>query len=98
MAEATFRQAWEEALYGPAGFYRVERPAAHFRTSVHASPLFAQAIGRLARELGFTEITDLGAGEGELGHVLRADGFAVRDVELDDELPDRLTGLVIANE
>jgi len=95
---ATFREAWQEALYGPGGFYRVERPAAHFRTSVHASPLFARAIARLARDLGFSEITDIGAGEGELGDALRAEGLAVRDIELDDELPDRLTGLVIANE
>ena len=48
----TFRDAWQQALYGPDGFYRRERPAAHFRTSVHASPLFGQALARLALELG----------------------------------------------
>ncbi|NIK56146.1 SAM-dependent MidA family methyltransferase [Kribbella shirazensis] len=94
----TFRAAWQQALYGPDGFYRRERPAAHFRTSVHASPLFGQAIARLARELDLDQVVDLGAGSGELGKVLRAGGLSVLDIELDDELPDRLSGLVIANE
>ncbi|GAA2625015.1 SAM-dependent methyltransferase [Streptomyces vastus] len=69
-----WRQAAEEALYGPRGFYRrPEGPAGHFRTSVHASPLFAgavagllcrvdEALGRPA-ELAFV---DMGAGRGEL--------------------------------
>lgn len=93
-----FRQAWDAALYGPSGFYRRERPAAHFRTSVHASPLFGQAIARLAEQVGATQVSDIGAGEGELGRVLRAAGLTVVDVELDDDLPPHLTGLVIANE
>lgn len=93
-----FRQAWESALYGPSGFYRRERPAAHFRTSVHASPLFGQAVARLAEQLGVSQVVDIGAGEGELGPVLRNAGLKVIDVELDDDLPSRLTGLVIANE
>jgi SAM-dependent MidA family methyltransferase len=67
-------EAMERALYGPDGFYRARGgPAAHFRTSVHASPLFAAAIARLLREtdeaLGHPpEITliDVGAGRGEL--------------------------------
>lgn len=92
------RQAWDEALYGPSGFYRRERPAAHFRTSVHASPLFATAVARLAQALEFTQFTDIAAGEGELGRVLRPLGFEVTDIELDDELPAELNGLVIANE
>ncbi|MFI2641306.1 SAM-dependent methyltransferase [Streptomyces sp. NPDC018610] len=65
--------AWE-ALYGPDGFYRrPEGPAGHFRTSVHASPLFATAVARLLcrvdealghpAELGFV---DMAAGRGEL--------------------------------
>ncbi|MGW7272119.1 SAM-dependent methyltransferase [Streptomyces sp. NPDC054864] len=64
----------EAALYGPDGFYlRPEGPAGHFRTSVHASPLFADAVARLLcrvdealdhpDELAFV---DLGAGRGEL--------------------------------
>ncbi len=69
-----WRPAAEEALYGPAGFYRrPEGPAGHFRTSVHASALFAEAVARLLRlvdealahpsELAFV---DMGAGRGEL--------------------------------
>jgi SAM-dependent MidA family methyltransferase len=62
------------ALYGPDGFYRRPAgPAAHFRTSVHASPLFAEAVARLAvgvcRESGEPAqfaVVDLGAGRGEL--------------------------------
>ncbi len=94
----TFRQAWDTALYGPDGFYRRERPAAHFRTSVHASPLFAEAIARLAQAMEVTRVVDIAAGEGELGRVLRPLGFDVVDIELDDALPAKLEGLVIANE
>ncbi|MFD9246918.1 SAM-dependent methyltransferase, partial [Streptomyces sp. NPDC059556] len=68
-----WRQATERALYGPGGFYlRPEGPAGHFRTSVHASPLFAAAVARLlaevAEELGTSEVdlVDVGAGRGEL--------------------------------
>ena len=69
-----WRPAAEEALYGPSGFYRrPEGPAGHFRTSVHASPLFAEAVARLLclvdealahpAELAFV---DMAAGRGEL--------------------------------
>ncbi|MEO7981617.1 MAG: SAM-dependent methyltransferase, partial [Sporichthyaceae bacterium] len=61
-----WREATERALYGPAGFYRRERPAAHFRTSVHASPLLAQAVLDLARATGLPTVVDVGAGSGEL--------------------------------
>ncbi|WP_235023983.1 SAM-dependent methyltransferase [Streptomyces sp. WAC05374] len=68
-----WRAAGEAALYGPGGFYlRPEGPAGHFRTSVHASPLFAGAVARLlasvAEELGTDEVAlvDMGAGRGEL--------------------------------
>ncbi|GHA96141.1 SAM-dependent methyltransferase [Streptomyces termitum] len=68
-----WREATERALYGPEGFFlRPEGPAGHFRTSVHASPLFAAAVARLlvatAEELGTGEVdlVDVGAGRGEL--------------------------------
>ncbi|MFF8834411.1 SAM-dependent methyltransferase [Streptomyces sp. NPDC015130] len=68
-----WREATERALYGPGGFYlRPEGPAGHFRTSVHASALFAGAVARLlgevAEELGTAEVdlVDVGAGRGEL--------------------------------
>nr|WP_249416486.1 SAM-dependent methyltransferase [Streptomyces sp. TS71-3] len=71
-----WREAAEAALYGPGGFYlRPEGPAGHFRTSVHASRLFAEAVARLLcgvdealghpAELAFV---DMGAGRGELVH------------------------------
>ena len=47
--QVSWRVATERALYGPDGFFRRHRPGAHFRTSVHASPLFAEAVARLAR-------------------------------------------------
>ncbi|MFD7747052.1 SAM-dependent methyltransferase [Streptomyces sp. NPDC059698] len=68
-----WREAVQAALYGDEGFYRrPEGPAGHFRTSVHASPLFAAAVARLlagiARELdtGTIALVDVGAGRGEL--------------------------------
>jgi SAM-dependent MidA family methyltransferase len=69
-----WRTAWEDALYGPAGFYRrPEGPAGHFRTSVHASPLFARAIvtllSRVDDALGnpdTVDLVDVGSGRGEL--------------------------------
>ncbi|MFC9863392.1 MULTISPECIES: SAM-dependent methyltransferase [unclassified Streptomyces] len=83
-----WREAAETALYGDGGFYRSpEGPAGHFRTSVHASPLFAAAVARLltgtARELGTdtVDLVDVGAGRGELvTGVLAAvpDGLTVR--------------------
>ena len=55
----------EQALYGPDGFFRRERPVDHFRTSVHASELFAAAFGRLADRCGVRAVIDIGAGSGE---------------------------------
>lgn len=64
----------DEALYGPYGFYRrPEGPAGHFRTSVHASPLFAGAVAallcRVDAALGEPDeltFVDMAAGRGEL--------------------------------
>ncbi|MFE5806362.1 SAM-dependent methyltransferase [Streptomyces sp. NPDC056491] len=66
----------EAALYGRDGFYvrpGGPGPAGHFRTSVHASPLYAGAVARLLRwvdaELGHPaelDLVDVGAGRGEL--------------------------------
>ncbi|MFF2652453.1 SAM-dependent methyltransferase [Streptomyces sp. NPDC058045] len=74
-APRTWRAAAEDALYGPGGFYlRPEGgPAAHFRTSVHASPLFAGAVAELLCRVDVAlgrpaalDFVDLGAGRGEL--------------------------------
>lgn len=103
-----WREATERALYGPGGFYlRPEGPAGHFRTSVHASPLFAHAVARLleevARELGGGEVAfvDMGAGRGELvrgvlaalpaGFPVRA--YAVERAARPPGLDDRVTWL-----
>ncbi|MFI9825569.1 SAM-dependent methyltransferase [Streptomyces sp. NPDC052013] len=69
-----WRAATRDALYGPEGFYRrPEGPAGHFRTSVHASPLFAGAVARLLcrvdEALGrppVLDFVDMAAGRGEL--------------------------------
>jgi SAM-dependent MidA family methyltransferase len=69
-----WRAATQAALYGPDGFYlRPEGPAGHFRTSVHASPLFAEAVARLLcrvdEALGrpaSLDFVDMAAGRGEL--------------------------------
>ncbi|WP_329119150.1 SAM-dependent methyltransferase [Streptomyces sp. NBC_01353] len=96
-----WREATEQALYGPEGFFRrPEGPAGHFRTSVHASPLFAGAVARLlaevAEELGTDELAfvDVGAGRGELlTGVLAAvpSGLSVRAYGV--ERADRPAGL-----
>jgi SAM-dependent MidA family methyltransferase len=90
----------DQALYGPGGFYRAEAgPAAHFRTSVHASPLFATAVVRLLREtdeaLGRPrELTlmDVGAGRGEL---LEAVAAQLADDPLGERL--RLVAIEVAD-
>ncbi|MFE9251156.1 SAM-dependent methyltransferase [Streptomyces sp. NPDC007088] len=69
-----WRAATEEALYGPGGFYRgAAGPAAHFRTSVHASGRFARAVARLLGEVDALlgapprlDFVDMAAGHGEL--------------------------------
>ncbi len=63
-----WQQAWQEALFGAAGFYRrPEGPAGHFRTATHAAPdVLAGAVIRLAAEHGLRAVVDIGAGRGEL--------------------------------
>src|SRR6185312_14153601 len=91
-----WREATERALYGPGdGFYTRPGgpgPAGHFRTSVHASPLYAGAVAtllcRVDTALGRPDelaLVDVGAGRGELlTGVLPA--------------PGAVTGLLFANE
>ncbi|MEU9573252.1 SAM-dependent methyltransferase [Streptomyces massasporeus] len=76
-----WRAAAQDALYAPGGFYRrAEGPAGHFRTSVHASPLFARAVARLLCRVdealarpAVLDFVDMAAGRGELaGGVLAA--------------------------
>jgi SAM-dependent MidA family methyltransferase len=108
-----WKQAWDAALYGPTGFFRRESPVAHFRTSVHASALFARALVTLTRRAGLDTIVDVGAGRGELlAEAHRLDPsltllgveVAPRPAELPDAvawtsaLPASVEGLVVANE
>jgi SAM-dependent MidA family methyltransferase len=70
----TWRQAMQDALYGPDGFYaRGEPPAHHFRTSVGVSPRYAAAILGLLRHIDASlghpariDLVDVGAGRAEL--------------------------------
>lgn len=121
----TWQVATDRALYGKRGFYLRERPSAHYRTAVHASPRYAAALLRLLEsvdaDLGRPaqlDLVDVGAGQAELlAQVIElADGdlvdrlhpvaveFADRPDGLDPlvswrrELPDRITGLVVASE
>ncbi|MEW2510607.1 SAM-dependent methyltransferase [Streptomyces sp. NPDC046870] len=91
-------------MYGPGGFYRrPEGPAGHFRTSVHASPLFARAVARLLCRVDAAlgrppvlDFVDLGAGRGELaGGVLAAlpADVAARARAYAVEIADRPAGL-----
>ncbi len=109
----TWRTATEAALYGPAGFFRTQAPAEHFRTSVHVSTAFAAALLRLARSAALTTIVDVGSGRGELLtalHELRPDltlvGVELADrpaalppaVTWTDVVPDGVEALVVGNE
>ncbi len=94
-----WRQAVEAALYGPDGFFLREEPGQHFRTSVHATPVYAAAVrelaGRVDESLGHPDpfdLVDLGAGRGELLHALPdvPDRWRLTAVEL---APDPGTGL-----
>ncbi|MCE7002745.1 SAM-dependent methyltransferase [Kibdelosporangium philippinense] len=105
----SWRAATERALYAKDGFYRsAGQPARHFRTSVHASPRFAAALLSLMPDAA--SIVDVGAGDGGLLAQLDTDArlIAVEKaprpadlparIEWVAELPDEITGLVIANE
>ncbi|MFD0316501.1 SAM-dependent methyltransferase [Streptomyces flavalbus] len=99
-----WRVAARDALYGPGGFYRrPEGPGGHFRTSVHASALFARAVAellcRVDEVLGAPDaldFVDMAAGRGELaGGVLAAlpEEVAARTRACVVEVADRPAGL-----
>ncbi|MFN8074993.1 MAG: hypothetical protein U0Q15_06185 [Kineosporiaceae bacterium] len=68
-----WEDAWAQALYGRAGFYRTpEGPAGHFRTACHAAPQdVARVVLALAAEGGCTSVVDVGAGRGGLAAALQ---------------------------
>jgi len=94
--------AWQDALYGPRGFYRSPAgPRAHFSTATHGPTgrLLAEALLRLADEHHLTHVVDVGAGRGELLHHLYAARPALRLTGLDvvarpAGLPDPVEWLV----
>ena len=90
----------QRALYGPEGFFTSanDGPAGHFRTSVHASPLFAGALLRVVEEVDARlgrppelQVVDVGAGRGELLGALLA---AAAETEVGSRL--RPTGVEVA--
>jgi len=77
MKAVPWREAWQDALYGPRGFYRdAGGPAAHFTTSTHggAGRVLAEALWAWAGALGADGVVDVGAGRGELLRHLSAAG------------------------
>jgi len=99
MVAIGWRLGMQAALYGSDGFFMRPRsgPADHFRTSVHASPLFAGAllrlIGRVDAALGRPttfDLVDVGAGRGELLTTLHA----LLPAGLTDRI--RMTGVELA--
>lgn len=109
----SWRDAWTAALYADEGFYRTGRPIDHFRTSAHLG-LFAKAISELVRREGSATVVDVAAGGGEMLtalHALVGDDVELIGVEIAARpeslplsvgwlptLPDRIDGLLLANE
>lgn len=100
-------RAWQEALYGPAGFYRHQAPADHFATSAQglgtAGSLLAEALATLAARNGLTRIVEVAAGRGELLTALAdtapdLDLLAVEVSERPRGLPEQIGWLHSAGE
>lgn len=102
MEAVTWEQAWQEALYGPRGFYRSPGgPAAHFATATHGptGTLLAQALARLSQQQGLTHVVDVGAGRGELLAQLHLADPSLRLTGVDvvarpSDLPDQVEWLL----
>lgn len=89
-----WRTAWQQALYGPAGFYRrTEGPAGHFATAADglgpAADLLAEAVLAFARRERLDAVVEIGSGRGAL-----LTRLAARD---DAATPLRLTGLDVVD-
>lgn len=92
-------RAWQQALYGPDGFYRRAAPAQHFATSAQGIPgggaLLAEAVAALAARYRCTAVVDVGAGRGELLTELatRAPRLALTGVDVVPRPPDLPPGV-----
>lgn len=92
-------EAWQAALYGPTGFYRLAAPADHFATAAQglgatAEPL-AEALVRLAGQHGLGRVVEVAAGRGELLTALARQDAALDLVGVEVggrpvDLPDRV--------
>lgn len=102
MDPVPWREAWQDALYGPTGFYRApDGPAGHFTTSAHGplGDVLAEGVARLCEREGVRHVVDVGAGRGELLTALHAARPDLRLTGLDvvprpDGLPDAVAWLV----
>jgi SAM-dependent MidA family methyltransferase len=98
----TWRDATEDALYGPGGFYHRTSggPGHHYRTSSTASVHFAHALARLAVDvdalLGRPAVFDLVEVAAARGALLTAVGYALEDVSPDLARRTRLTAVELA--
>ncbi|WP_460433201.1 SAM-dependent methyltransferase, partial [Angustibacter speluncae] len=91
-----WERAWQDALYGPDGFYRAQAPSSHFRTASHAAAdVLASTLVVLARSAGCGRVVEVGAGRGELLAALHAadPGLVLVGVDLVPR-PDALPGPV----
>jgi len=69
-AQKPWNAAWEEAAFGPSGFYVQQHPYAHFATSVSQDGLASTLLPYLHSALNQLEsvtVVDVGAGNGDLG-------------------------------
>lgn len=73
-AEIPWEQGWEQAAFGPFGFYRQQSPYDHFTTSVEQATLVNDLLPYLRASLdhGPVAIVDVGAGSGLLTEQLLA--------------------------
>ncbi len=84
----SWREAWQEALYSPSGFYRVRGAAdLPFSTSLHGVPsaalVMARALSVLAARNHLSTLIDIGAHRGQLGTALHQIGSPLRYVGVD---------------
>jgi len=103
-----FRRFMEVALYHPEhGYYRRGRDpfgkAGDYYTAEQVQPVFgtliASCLRSLRSEMGNPPdfaVVELGAGRGEMAEFLSE--FAYRAVEIGGAMPDRICGVVFANE